>query len=74
MLMPEKGRNILIKITDDRKLGDINKKDVHSNTEDKMNALEDWDNKKGRKCMTKTGVCFLINIRIRSSTNAGKGK
>lgn len=53
MLLPKKGRNALIKITDDRKLGDINKEDVHSNTQEKLNALGDWDSKNGRKCMSK---------------------
>lgn len=62
---------MLIKISDDRKLGDINKEDVRSNTQEKGNALEDWDSKNG---MSKTGACFLINIQGRGGINTGKGK
>lgn len=65
---------MLIKITDDRKLGDINKEDVHSNTQEKLNALEDWDSKNGRKCMSKTGVYFLVNTQGRGGINTGKRK
>lgn len=65
---------MLIKITDDRKLGDINKEDVHSNRQEKLNALEDGDSKNGRKCMSKTGVCFLINMQGRGGVSTGNGK
>lgn len=40
---------MLIKITDARKLGDINKEDVCGNTQEKSNTPEDWNGKNGRK-------------------------
>lgn len=58
--LAKKGRNALIKITDDRKLGDINKEDVHSNTQEKLDALGDWDIKNGRKCMSKNRSIFRV--------------
>lgn len=71
--LARKGRNVLIKITDDRKLGDISKRDVQSNTWEEWNALEDWDTKNGRKYLSKT-VYFLINIQGRGCINTGKRK
>lgn len=45
----KKGRNVLIKITGARKLGDINKDDVHGNTQEISDAPEGWNGKNGRK-------------------------
>lgn len=52
----------------------ISKEDVHSYIHEKLDALEGWDSRTGRKCMSKTGVYFLINIQGRSSVNTGKRK
>lgn len=41
-------------------MGDINKEDVHSNTQEKLNALGDWDSKNGRKCMSKNRSIFCV--------------
>lgn len=47
--LARKGRNVLIKITDDRKLGDVNKDNIHGNTPEKSNAPKDWNGKKWKE-------------------------